>query len=200
MSLLSIFTVGRFVSQGLELPSRVDGQGAELLRGFSHREDKMPMGGLLRLASLSAVCVMVFSTPLFADGVYRFTDRPDSFLEKPVYFTDTDPLLSGGPAFGDFTPYGSSPPHWNWLRDFDDDHGKERAWHNHFHYGYGGGWTFRDQDWDNDGNSGKKGNAGPGPSGIGGNSTAAVPEPTVLVLLSAALAAFLLKSLSKAMV
>lgn len=164
---------------------------------FSHG-GKNANGTLLRLATLSAVCVMAFSTPVFADGVYRFTDRPNSFFEKPIYFTDTDSWLVRGHAFSEFTTYASSQDHSNWIGDFDDDHGKERRWHNHFHYQYGdGGWNFGDQDWQNDGNGEKKGRAGA--SGIGSNSIAAVPEPTVLVLLSAALAAFLLKPLSRAM-
>lgn len=157
----------------------------------------MPIGRLLGLASLSAVCVIAFSTPVFADGVYRFTDRPESVFDKPIYFfTDTDSLLFGGHASTEFATCGSSKDHWNRLGDFNSDQSKGRG--NYFDCGYGdGGWNFRDKDWDNDGRGGKR--RRPGTGGIGGNPTVAVPEPTALVLLSAALAAFLLKSLGKAM-
>ena len=158
------------------------------------------MGRFVRSASLLAVCLLFFSPSLPADGVHSFSDRAGSFFANSIAFTDTDPASVGGDsAF--FVPrtFGPNEDHLNWLEDSDDHHGKAWGWrkddHHHQHVG-GGGWNFADQDnEDTDGDSGNAGStSGRDPSTFG------VPEPSVLVLLSTALAAFLLKSLRRATV
>jgi len=80
----------------------------------------------------------------------------------------------------------------NWLGDVDDDHGEawgRRKGVRHYHNGDSWG-NFGDQDnGDADGDSGNTGS-----TGSGDPSTPNVPEPSVLVLLSTALAAFSLLS------
>jgi hypothetical protein len=80
----------------------------------------------------------------------------------------------------------------NSLGDFDDDHSKAWGWrkgHHHHHSG-DNGWNSGDQgNGDTDGDSGNAGSTG---------STPSIPEPSVLVLLSTALAALFLKSLRRA--
>ena len=152
----------------------------------------MPMGRLLRLVSLTAICIIAFSTPLFADGVRSFADRADSYFDKPTDFTDAGSLSFGSHASSDPRAYGLDQDHWNWILDLDGDHDKGRRWHHHLHYKHGDGeWNFVDQDWDSDSDGGQTGTTG----AMGGDSIA-VPEPTVLVLLSAAFVAFLLRPLA----
>src|SRR5215469_2925306 len=154
-------------------------------------QGKMTMGRFLCFASLLVVC-LIFSPSILADGVHSFTDRGDSFFDNSIHFTDDDSVSVDGPAFFESKTFGSKEDHVYWLGDFDDHHGKAWGWRRH-HDGDSGG-NFGDQDnGDADDDSGNTGS-----TGSGGASTHAVPEPSVLVLLSAALAAFLLKSLSRA--
>ena len=167
--------------------------------GFRAWDNKM--GCLLR-SSLVAVCFLFFSPSLPADSVHSFTDRVGaidchSFCLRSLQFIETDRASVGGTSafFVDRT-LGSDL---KWRDDSKDHHGN--AWgsrkddHQHHHDG-DGGLNFADQD--NEDTDGDSGNAG---SIIGSDaSTSGVPEPSVLVLLSTALAAFLLKSLRRAIV
>jgi len=85
------------------------------------------------------------------------------------------------------------------LDDSEDHPGKAWGWrkkdHHHHHDG-DGAWNFADQD--NEDTDGDSGNAGS--ISVRDPSTSGVPEPSTLVLLSTALAAFLLKSLRRATV
>jgi hypothetical protein len=151
------------------------------------------MGRFVWFASFMVVCLLIFSPSILADGVHSFTDRADSFFDNSIYFTDANSAwVDGHSAFFESKTFGSNEDHVNWLEDFDDHHGKAWGWRSH-HDG-DGGWKFGDQDnEDSDGNSGNTGS-----TVSGGASTVAVPEPSILVLLSIALAAFFLKSLRRA--
>ena len=141
------------------------------------------------------VCLLIFSPSILADRVDSFTIRADSFFDNSIHFTDADSAsVDSHSAFFEFRTSGSNEDHMNWLEDFDDHHGRAWGWHKHHNpYGDSGG-NFGDQDnGDTNDDSGDTGSSG-------GASTVAVPEPSVLVLLSAALAAFLLKSLRRATV
>ena len=154
------------------------------------------MWRLVRNGSLVAICVLFFSPSLRADSVHRFTDHADSVFDTSSLFADSDSAkVDGHSAFFKSNDFGSNEDHVDWLKDLDDDHGKAWGWlddrHHHHHDG-DSGWNIADQDNDDtDGDSGKNtaSTSGRDPS------TPAVPEPSVLVLLSTALAAFLLKSL-----
>ena len=152
----------------------------------------MIMGRFVCFGSFMVVCLLIFSPSILADRVDSFTDPADSFFDSSIHFTDADSAsVDSHSAFFESRTSGSNEDHVNWLGDFDDHPGKAWGWHKHHnHYGDSSG-NFGDQDnGDTDDNSGNTGSAG-----SGGGSTLAVPEPPVLVLLSAALAAFLLKSL-----
>jgi hypothetical protein len=159
------------------------------------------MSHFVRSGSLLAVCLLAFSPSLLADRVHRFTDRVGSDFDNPIVFTHADSAsVDGDSAFLKPKTIGANEDHVNWLGDFDDDRGKAWGWRKHLHHHYYGdtGENFEDQDNDNgdvDGNTGNSGNVG-----TGGTSTVGIPEPSVLVLLSTALAAFLLKPLRKATV
>ena len=155
------------------------------------------MGRFVRSGSLVAVCLLFFSPSLPADGVHNFTDRADSFSANSIHFTDIDPASVGGDsAFFVSRTFGSYEDHLNWLDDSDDHPGKAWGWHKrHRHQGDSGG-SFGDlDDGSTDGDSGNTGS-----TVSAGAPTASNPEPSVLVLLSTALAAFLLKSLRRATV
>jgi hypothetical protein len=149
--------------------------------------------------SFVAVCLLFFSPSLPADGVHSFTHRADSLSANFIAFTDTDPAPVGGDsAFFVSRTLGSNEDHLKGLDDSDDHHGKAWGWRkaDHHHHDDDDGWNFADQD--NEDTDGDSGNAGS--TGGSDASTSGVPEPSTLVLLSAALAAFLLKSLSRATV
>ena len=157
------------------------------------------MGRFVR-CSFAAVCLLFFSPSLPADGVHSLTERAGSFSDNFIAFTDTDrSSASGDSTFFVSRTFGSNEDHLKGLEDSEDHHGKSWAWgkndHHHRHNG-NGGWNSADQD--NEDTDGDSGNAG---STSGSDaSTSGVPEPSVLVLLSTALAAFLLKSLRRATV
>jgi hypothetical protein len=153
---------------------------------------------MVRSGSLLTVCLLIFFPPsLLADGVHSSTHRADSFSTF-VDFTDAESASEGGDsAFFVSGTFGSSEHHLNGLDDSENDHGEAWEWrksHHRHHLDGDGAWNFVDQGFkDSDGDSGNGG------SSSGENpSTPAVPEPSVLVLLSTALAAFLLKSLRSA--
>jgi hypothetical protein len=134
----------------------------------------MIMGRFVCSASFMVVCLLIFSPSIRADRVDIFTDRTDSFFDNSIHFTDANSASLDG--------------------DFDDHHGKAWGWRRH-HDGDSDA-NFGDQD-----NADKDDDGGnTGSTGSGGASTLAVPEPSVLVLLSTALAAFFLKSLRRATV
>ena len=143
------------------------------------------------------VSLLIFSPSILADRVDSFTDPADSFFDSSIHFTDADSAsVDSYSAFFESRTSGSNEDHMNWLEDFDDHHGRAWGWHKHHNGDGDSGGNLGDQDnGDTDDNSGNTGSAG-----SGGGSTLAVPEPPVLVLLSAALAAFLLKSLRRATV
>ena len=153
--------------------------------------------------SLVAVCFLFFSPALLADGVHGFTDRAGSNSDSSIDFTHADSAsVDGHYAFIESRSFAPKEDNVNWLGDFDDDHGKAWGWrkgHHHHHSG-DNGWNSGDQgNGDTDGDSGNAGSTGSG-TGSGDPSTPSVPEPSVLILLSTALAAFLLKSLRRATV
>ena len=141
------------------------------------------------------VCLLIFSPSILADRVDSFTDPADSFFDSSIHFTDADSAsVDSYSAFFESRTSGSNEDHMNWLEDFDDHHGGAWGWHNHHNGDGDSGGNFGNQDnGDTNDDSGNTGSSG-------GASTVAVPEPSVLVLLSAALAAFLLKSLRRATV
>jgi len=156
------------------------------------------MGRFVRMGGVLAVCLLFFSPSLPADGVHSFTDHAGSFSDSHINFITTDPpSVRSDSAFFVSRTFGSNEDYIKWLDDSKDDHGK--AWgrreedHHHRHHD-NGGWKLGDQD--NQDTDGDSGNAGS--TGSGDPSTPSVPEPSVLVLLSAALAAFLLKYLRSA--
>jgi len=156
-------------------------------------QGKMIMGRFVCFASFMVVCLLIFSPSILADGVHSFTDRADSFFDSSIHFTDADSASVDGHSFFESRTFGSNEDHVYWLGDFDDHHGKAWGWRSH-HDG-DSDWNFGDQDnQDTDDDSGNTGS-----TGSGGASTLAAPEPSVLVLLSTALAAFFLKSLRRAM-
>ena len=140
-------------------------------------------------SSFVAVCLLFLSSSLPADGVHDSNNRAGSFSAILIHFTGTDPASVGGDtAFFMSKTIGSEADHSNWLDDPEDHHGKAWGWHKHHN-------DDGDQDnGDTDDDSGHTGSTG------SGSATLAVPEPSVLVLLSAALAAFLLNSLRRATV
>jgi len=152
------------------------------------------MGRFVCAASFMVVCLLIFSPSIRADRVDIFTDRTDSFFDNSIHFTDANSAsVDGHSDFFESGTFGSNEDHVNWLGDFDDHHGKAWGWRRH-HDGDSGNFGDQDNaDTDDDG-----GNTGS--TGSGGASTLAVPEPSVLVLLSTALAAFFLKFLRRATV
>jgi hypothetical protein len=160
------------------------------------------MGRFVR-GSLVAVCFLFFPPSLPADGVHSFIERANSSSYSSINFTDADRTSVGRHfAFFESGTFGSNEDHLKWLDDSEDHHGNAWGWrkdHHHHHHDGDSGWSFGDQDnqdsQDTDGDSGNEGSTGSGDS-----STSAVPEPSVLVLLSTALAAFLLKSLRRSTV
>jgi len=142
--------------------------------------------------SLVAVCFLFFSPSLPADSVHGFTDRDGSFSANLIDFADTNRASVGSDsAFLVSRTLGSTEDHLKRVDDSGDDHGKAWGWRkdDHHHHEGDGGWNFADQD------NGDNGNAG---STSGGDpSTSGVLEPSVLVLLSTGLAAFLLRSLRR---
>ena len=133
----------------------------------------MIMGRFVCFASFMVVCLLIFSPSIRADRVDFFADHTDSFFDNSIHATDANSASFDG--------------------DFDDHHGKAWGWRRH-HEGDSG--NFGDQDnADTDDDGGKTGSTGSGSA-----STLAVPEPSILVLLSTALAAFFLKSLRRATV
>jgi len=155
----------------------------------------MLMRRFLCFGSLMVLCLLIFSPSILANRVDSFTDRADLFFDNSIHFTDADfASVDGHSAFFESGTSGSNEDHMSWLGDFDDHHGKAWGWHKHHNkYGDSGG-NFGDQDnGDTDDDTGNTGSTGSG----GAPTLAAVPEPSVLVLLSAALAAFLLKSLRR---
>jgi len=155
----------------------------------------MIMGRFVCFASFMVVCLLIFSPSIRADRVDIFTDRTDSFLDNSTHFTDANSAsVVGHSAFFESGTFGSNEDHVNWLVDFDDHHGKAWGWRRH--HGGDSDENFGDQDnADTDDDGGNTGS-----TGSGGASTLAVPEPSVLVLLSTALALFFLKSLRRATV
>ena len=162
------------------------------------------MGCFVR-SSLVAVCLLFFSPSLPADSVHSSTDRVGSidclsFCLRSFQFFETDRALVGGDsALFVSRILGSNQDHLKWLDDSEDHRGEAWGWRKndqHHHRNGDGGWNFPDQDnEDTEGNSGNEGSiSGRDPS------TSGVPEPSTLVLLSTALAAFLLKSLRRATV
>jgi len=151
-------------------------------------------------SSLLTVCFLIFFPPsLLADGVHSFTYRADNFSNNLFDFTAADHASDGGDsAFFVSGTFGSNEHHLKWLDDPENDHGEAWGWrgnHHHNHHDGDDAWNFVDQ-----GNEDTDGDSGNGGSTSGGEhpSTSVVPEPSVLVLLSTALAAFLLKSLRSA--
>jgi len=154
---------------------------------------------MVRSGSFLTVCLLILFPPsLLADGVHSFTYRADSFSNHFFHFTDADFASDGGDsAF--FVPrtFGSNEGHLKWLNDSENHHGEAWGWrknHHPYHYDGNGAWNFVHQGFED--TAGGSGNTG---STSGGDPPApGVPEPSVLVLLSTALAAFLLKSLRSA--
>jgi len=145
------------------------------------------MGRFVR-CSLAVVCLLFFSPSLPADGIHSITDRVDSFSDGPINFIVADrALVPHDSAFFVSETFGSNKDHLKWMDDSEDHPGNAWGWHRH-HDG-DSGWNFGDQG--DDGTDGDNGNTGGTSSG--GRSTPRVPEPSVLVLLSTALVAFLLK-------
>ena len=155
----------------------------------------MIMGRFVCSASFMVVCLLIFSPSIRADRVDIFTDRTDSFFDNSIHFTDANSAsLDGRSAFFESGTDSSNEDYVNWLGDFDDHHGKAWGWRRH----HGGDSDANLGDQDNADTDDDGGNTGS--TGSGGASTLAVPEPSVLVLLSTALAAFFLKSLRRATV
>ena len=162
------------------------------------------MGCFVR-SSLVAVCFLFFSPSLPANSVDSCADRVGptdclSFCLRSFQFIEIDRAPVGGDSafFVDRTLGSDEDP----LKGLDDSEAHQAsAWEwrkdDHHHHDDGdGGWNFADQD--NEDTDGDSGNAG---STSGSDaSTSGVPEPSVLVLLSTALTAFLLKSLRRATV
>ena len=150
------------------------------------------------------VSLLIFSPSILADRVDSFTDPADSFFDSSIHFTDADSAsVDSYSAFFESRTSGSNEDHLNWLEDFDDHHGRAWGWHKHHNGDGDSGGNFGNQDNgdtnDDSGNGDTNDDSG-NTGSSGGASTVAVPEPSVLVLLSAALAAFLLKSLRRATV
>jgi|SRR5215472_17072144 len=162
------------------------------------------MGCFVR-SSLVAVCFLFFSASLPADGVHSSTDHVGaidclSFCLRSFQFIEVDRAPIGGDSafFVDKT-LGSDEDQLKRLDDSEDHHGNAWGWRkdDHHHGDDGdGGRKFADQN--NEDTDGDSGNAGS--TGVSDAPTSGVPEPSTLVLLSAALAAFLLKSLRRATV
>jgi len=164
-----------------------------------HRAQEAKMRRFLCIGSLLAA-MLTFSPSLLADGVHsftRFTDRADSDFDNPHFADNNSALVGHHSAFFESRTFGPHEDHVNWLGDVDDDHGKAWGWYKGVHHHNGDSWgNFGDQDSGNtDRDSGNTGN-----TGSGDPSTPGVPEPSVLVLLSTALAAFSLKFLKRATV
>jgi hypothetical protein len=159
------------------------------------REFKMRR--FLCVGSLLAACFLISSPSFLADGVHSFAERGDSDFDNSHFADANSASVERHTAFFESKTSGSNEDHTNWLGDVDDDHGK--AWGSHKgvnHHKGDSWWNFGDQDnGTTDGDSGDTGD-----TGNTGAPTASVPEPSVLALLSTALAAFLLKSLRKATV
>ena len=155
----------------------------------------MIMGRFVCFASFMVVCLLIFSPSIRADRVDIFTDRTDSFFDNSIHFTDANSAsIDGHSALFESGTLGSNEDYANWLGDFDDHHAKAWGWRRH--HGGDSDENFGDQDnADTDDDGGNTGS-----TGSGGAATLAVPEPSVLVLLSTALALFFLKSLRRATV
>jgi hypothetical protein len=149
------------------------------------------MRRFLCIGSLSAFLLM-FSPSLLADGVHSFTYRADSDFDNSHFADANSASVGAHHAFFESRSFGPNEERVNSLGDFDDDHSKAWGWrkgHHHHHSG-DNGWNSGDQgNGDTDGDSGNAGSTG---------STPSIPEPSVLVLLSTALAALFLKSLRRA--
>ena len=126
--------------------------------------------------------------------MHSFTHHADSDFDN-LHFADANSAsVDGHSGFFESRTFGSNEGNVNWLGDVDDDHGKAWGWHKHHHHNGGVDGNFGDGDnWGADGDSGNTGG-----TGNGDPSTPNVPEPSVLVLLSTALAALFLKSLRRA--
>jgi len=150
----------------------------------------------LCIGSILAVCLLMFSPSLLADGVHSFTYRAGSDFDNSHFADANSASVESHSAFFESRTFGPKEDHVNWLGDFDDDHGKAWGWRNHHHNNGDNGWNSGDQgNGDTDGDSGNEGS-----TGSGDPSTLSVPEPSVLLLLSTASAALFLKSLRRATV
>ena len=160
-------------------------------------DNRLGHNKMVRSSILLTVCLLVFFPPsLLADGVHSY--RAGSVSNSAFHFTDAESASEGGDsAFFVSGTFGSSEHHLNGLDDSENDHGEAWGWRlnrHHHHLDGDGTGSFVGQGYkDVDGDSGNEG----GTSG-GDPPTPGVPEPSVLLLLSAALAAFLLKSLRSA--
>jgi len=156
-------------------------------------QGKMIMGRFVCFAGFMVFGLLIFSSSILADRVDSLPDRADSVSDNSIHFTHANfASVDDHSAFFESRTSDFNEGHVNWLGDLDDHHGQGWGWQRH-HDGDSGG-KFGDPDsGDTDADGGKTGT-----TGSGGASTLAVPEPSVLVLLSAALAAFLLKSLRRA--
>ena len=171
-----------------------------------HRAQEARMRRFLCIGGLSAA-LLTFSPSLLADGVHSFarlTERADSDFDNPNFADGNSALVGRHFAFFESRTLGSNEDHLNWLDDSEDHHGNALGWrkdHHHHHHDGDSGWSFGDQDnGDQDNQDTDKDSGNAESTGSGDSSTSAVPEPSVLVLLSTALAAFLLKSLRRATV
>src|SRR5215469_4444053 len=155
-------------------------------------QGKMIMGRFVGIASLLTVCLLLFSPSLLADRVVTLPDRADSFFDNSFHVTDADfASIDRHSGFFESWALVSNEDHRKWLEDVEDHHGKAWGWHKHHHRYGDSGWNSGDQDnGDPDDDSGSTGSISSGDA-----PTVAAPEPSVLVLLSAALAACLLKFL-----
>jgi len=156
------------------------------------------MGRFVRSASLVAVCLLFFSPSLPADRVRSLPELADSFSDSSgsINFISSDrSRISGDSVFFVSGTFGSNEDHLKWFDDSEDHPGNAWGWRKDHHHDHdsNGGWSSGDQG--NEDTDRDSGNAG---TTSGDPSTPAVPESSVLVLLSPALAAFLLKSLRRA--
>ena len=156
------------------------------------------MRRFLCIGSLLVAYFLISSPSLLADSVHRLAERIDSDFDNSHFADANFASVEHHSAFFESKTFGSHEDHADWLGDFDDDHGKAWGWRkgHHPHHGGDNGWNSGGQgNGDSDGDSGDTGS-----TGGGGAPTASIPEPSVLTLLSTALAAFFLKSLRKATV
>jgi hypothetical protein len=156
---------------------------------------EVTMRRFLCIGSLLAACFLISSPSLRADSVHRFAERTDSDFDNSHVADANFASVERHPTFFESRTFSLNEDHANWLGDFDDDHGKAWGWRKgHHHHDGDNGWNSGDQgNGDTDGDSGNTGS-----TGGAGAPTASIPEPSVLALLSTALAAFFLISLRKA--